>query len=189
MEDELVVAKAVTATVRLQDLVTEHARAVMAVLSGLERDPAVREELWSDVFTLAYRRLDDLDQLTQQQQRSWLLRAARNLTANSMRQAISRRRAFEQLAREPVHVAQSAEAAYFATVDLGDHADQVALLHRAWLTLSSTQREILTLDALGKKGPAIAEHLGITHQAARLRLMRARQALRDAYVTTSEEHQ
>lgn len=41
--------------------------------------------------------------------------------------------------------------------------------------------KVLALDALGHKGPAIAEQLGITHQAARSRLMRPRQALLEKY--------
>lgn len=170
-----------SSSARLQELVTEHGRTVMAVLVGLERDPAVREELWSDVFTLAYRRIDDLDPLTAQQRRRWLLRAARNLSANTMRRTISRRRAFERLSREPVHVALSAEDAYFATINLRAHDDRIADVHEAWRSLSAAHREVLALDALGHKGPVIAERLGVSHQAARSRLMRARQALLDAY--------
>lgn len=171
-------------SVRLQELVTEHGRSVMSLLVGLERDPAVREELWSDVFTLAYRRLDELALLSTPQRHRWLLRATRNLTANLMRRSISRRQAFERLAREPVHDALSAEDAYFATVDLGAHQDRVDVVRDAWLTLSAAHREVLALDALGHKGPAIAEQLGISHQAARSRLMRARQALLDACAET-----
>jgi len=51
----------------------------------------------------------------------------------------------------------------------------------AWDALDPSQRDLLTLDVLGQKGPAIAVRLGISHQAARSRLMRARAAFVTAY--------
>ena len=159
-----------TAALGLQLLVDHHGNAVQATLVALERDPAVREELWSDVFALAYRRIGELERLPEPQCRSWLLRAARNLTANSARRAMTRRRALERLAREPIAAALSAEEAYFATIGTGDAA-QLAAVRTAWNLLSSAHREVLALDALGLKGPVIAERLGLSHQAARSRLM------------------
>lgn len=184
MGEGLIDAGTEASNAQLQALVTEHGRAVESLLAGLERDPGVREELWSDVFTLAFRRIDELELLTAAQRHRWLLRAARNLCANTMRRSITRRRAFERLVREPVHVALSAEDAYFAIVDLRAHSDRVAVVHDAWRALSAAHREVLALDALGHKGPAIAEQLGVSHQAARSRLMHARQALLDAYADT-----
>lgn len=165
----------------METIVSEHGSAVNALLCGLERDRETREELWNDVFDLAYRRIDEVDMLTPAQQRLWLLRVGRNLTANMMRRSGSRRRAFDRLTREPIDTAISAEAEYFNSVNLQDHGRTVDAVHRAWRELNAEQREVLALDALGHKGPAIAEQLGITHQAARSRLMRARQALLEKY--------
>lgn len=169
-----------TAATTLQLLVDQHGTAVQAILVALERDPAVREELWSDVFTLAYRRIGELEVLPERQCRSWLLRAARNLTANSARRVMTRRRTLEKLAREPITAALSAEETYFATIEAGDAA-QLAAVRNAWNLLSPAHREVLALDALGLKGPVIAERLGLSHQAARSRLMRARQSFIDSY--------
>lgn len=168
---------------RLRALVEEQGRAVQSLLLGLERDASVREELWSDVFTLAFRRLDELEPLTAAQRRRWLLRATRNLTANAARRSISRRRAVQRLLHEPVALAVSAEEAYFATTDLAAHQQEVAEVYAAWQQLSPAHREVLALDALGLKGPAIAREIGVSNQAARSRLMRARQALLDAHTT------
>lgn len=181
LEEGLVGAGPDAPSVRLRELVTEHGGAVQSLLLGLERDSAAREELWSDVFTLAYRRIDELGQLTVRQRHRWLLRATRHLTANHARRSTTRRRAIERLAREPLHVGLSAEDAYFVAVDLRAHEDRVAEVHAAWRTLSPAHQEVLALDALGSNGPAIAKQLGVSHQAARSRLMRARQALLDAY--------
>lgn len=167
--------------VRLRTLVDEHGKAVHALLRGLEHHHSVREELWGDVFMLASRRIEELDRLSVQQQRRWLLRVARNLTANVARRAVTRRQAYERLVREPLDVGLSAEDEYFARINLPAHSERIADVQEAWWHLSDAHREILALDALGHKGPAIADQLGISHQAARSRLMRARQAFLDAY--------
>ena len=44
----------------LRTFVDEHGRAVERVLASLEQDPGVREELWSEVFTTAFLKIDQL---------------------------------------------------------------------------------------------------------------------------------
>jgi DNA-directed RNA polymerase specialized sigma24 family protein len=166
---------------RLRCLVDAHGRTVEALLSALERDASIREELWADVFGLAYQRLDDLEELETVKVRGWLLRTARNLTANAARRAQSRRRMLETWSREPIAAAASAEDEFFG-VAAAPVAD-AARIRSAWVTLDEGHRAVLRLDALGFKGPRIAEELGVSHQAARSRLMRARAAFLQAYST------
>ncbi|HTN99852.1 MAG TPA: sigma factor-like helix-turn-helix DNA-binding protein [Microthrixaceae bacterium] len=163
-----------------------HGTAVQSVLRGLELDSAVREELWADVFEIACRRIDDLQEFSPEQQRRWLLRTARNLTANVARRAMARRRMVERLSREPLESGVSAEDAYFEVLSSLPDQGQVDLVRQAWEHLSADHREVLGMDALGHKGPAIAEQLGVSPEAARSRLMRARQAFGDAFKRANE---
>lgn len=147
---------------------------------SLERDSSTREELWADVLRSAFDHLEELEPLSPGQVRSWLLQTARYLTANSTRRAIAWRRLLDRLSQEPPEPTSSAEDEFLGHDD-PDKREVGRLAGVAWRGLSESYREILTLDALGQKGPQIAELLGVTHQAARLRLMRARAAFAKAY--------
>lgn len=168
---------------RVRRLMADHGRAVESLLRSVERDEPTREELWSEVFTTAYLRLERLDGLTRGEERRWLLRTARFLTANSARQAMTRRRALERASASRPQPAPSAEEAYFdaASRTLGLSRSLAA---RSWSTLATTHQQVLRLDALGFDGPAMADELQITQVAARSRLMRARRAF-----VAAHEHQ
>lgn len=164
---------------QLRVLVADHGRSVDALLRTLEHDAANREELWSDVFTIACAHLDEFEQLSEGRVRGWLLVTTRHVAANTARRAVTRRTTIERLCREPADFSASAEDDYLDSLaDPPHHSRQV---RAAWLTLSTPQQEILVLDANGLSGRSIADHLGITHQGARSRLMRARNALVTAY--------
>ena len=161
-------------------LVADHGRAVEALLASFEHDPVVRQDLWSEVFTTAYLRLDQLVGRSPDVVRKWLLRTARNLTANSARRAMTRRRLRDRMDREPAPQRPSAEDAYLGTGgwDLDPDHDEI---RAAWAQLTDSQREVLALHAAGHDGPAVARALGISPAAARSRLMRARRAFLDVY--------
>jgi DNA-directed RNA polymerase specialized sigma24 family protein len=94
---------------------------------------------------------------------------------------MTRRRLVDRLAREPIETAPSAEDDYLTT-DVDDKTvEQFAQVRSAWQQLSESNQRVLAMDALGRSGPLIAAELGISHQAARSRLMRARGALFDAF--------
>lgn len=131
------------------------------------------------MFTVANRHLDELDELATGQARRWLLTTARNLTANTARRAGTRRRTVERFGREPLTPAPSAEDDYLDS--LPSDPGRSEHVRAAWLELSVSHQEILVLDANGLDGKAIAAQLGITHQGARSRLMRARNAFLAAY--------
>lgn len=159
-------------------LVDTHGSAVDALLRSHEADPAAREDLWSEVFTVAYRRLDDLETFEPAQIRAWLLTVTRNVTANHARKATTRRRTIERLNREPATATPSAETTYLDAAPDHDHNHQITA---AWNSLTPAHQNILALDANALTGPDIANELGITHQAARSRLLRARRAFLTAF--------
>lgn len=164
----------------VRSLVAEHGRAVEALLASFENDPAVRQDLWSEVFTTAYLRLDQIEGRSPDVVRKWLLRTARNLTANSARRAMTRRRLRDRMDREPAPAYPSAEEAYLGSGGWGLDADHDEI-RAAWAQLTDSHREVLALDAAGHDGPAVARTLGISPAAARSRLMRARRAFLDVY--------
>ncbi|MBK5224487.1 MAG: sigma-70 family RNA polymerase sigma factor [Acidimicrobiia bacterium] len=157
---------------------------------SIEHDHTVRDELWSDVFDVACGHLDELEELDPAQVRSWLLRTARYVTANAARRSIARRRLVDRLIREPLELASSAEEEFFGAEPSAEEKERASQVSAAWERLAGDQRDVLAMDALGNRGPAIAARLEITHQAARLRLMRARAAFAASYqqVCDGDDH-
>lgn len=168
-------------THQLRILVSLHGGAVEAFLARVEWDPMVREELLADVVELAFYHIEELEQLANAQRRVWLLRAARNLTANASRRARTRRRLAERVASERLSPGASAEEEFFDAVRAAEVSERSERIRGVLNQLRPDDRRILTMNALGGTGPRIAEELGISHQAARSRLMRAR----DAYFAAS----
>lgn len=175
-EDELIAR-------HVRALVTDHGNAVDSLLVSIEFDPATREEIWSEVFTIAYGRIDQLTGLDHGQTRGWLLRTARYVTANTARRAITRRKLQARLSQDGQLSEPSAEDSYF---DSHLHADTPGsdAVRAAWAKISVAHQQVLELDAQGHDGPAIADVLGITSTAARSRLMRARRAFLTAHDRT-----
>lgn len=171
---------------QLRLIVAVHGRAVETYLSYVERDPSVREELWSDVVGLAYQHIGELSPLAPGQVRSWLLRTARYLTANAARRAQTRRRLAERMRREPLEFVPAAEDEFIDTDISAEHRARSARIRCALEQLSDGYQRILTMDALGQSGPMIAEQLDISHQATRSRLMRARNAFITAYTALDD---
>ena len=83
----------------LRALIDAHGQTVRVVLSRVERDREDVNELWADVFQVAFLRLDDLSQLSEGQQRGWLIRTAGYLAANHARRRTSWRRMLERVLR------------------------------------------------------------------------------------------
>lgn len=169
---------------RLRLVVAEHGRMVESFLAHVERDPALREELWADVIGLVYQHIDELEPLSAAQVRSWLLRTARYLTANAARRAQTRRRVVERLAREPLEFVVSAEDEFIDSDVTDEGLDRSHRIRAALNQLHYDYQQILIMNALGQTGPKIAEELGISHQAARSRLMRARSAFFIAFTAS-----
>lgn len=167
---------------RLRNLISTHGRTVRACLARLERDPASVEDLWVDVFALASERLDELARLPGSTQRSWLVRTASNLTANHARKNTTRRKTLEALRRDPLPFVASAEEDAELRVADAESELRSDAIRAALDVLEPAERQVLVLHAIGYDGPRIAAEMSISHAAARKRLMRARFALRQAYV-------
>jgi RNA polymerase sigma-70 factor (ECF subfamily) len=133
--------------------------------------PSQAEDVVAEAFLVAWRRLDDLP-LEPGPARAWLFGIARNTLLNE-RRAEGRRQALG---------VRIADAAYPSPQLSGADPDLVGLrvdLAQAWRTLSPDAQECLALAAWdGLSAPEAATVLSISPVAFRLRLSRARRALR-----------
>lgn len=152
---------------RFDRLYQEHWRAVYAYLvrRGCDRQDAA--DLVSEVFSIAWARLDAIPR---EHPMPWLLVTARNLLSNHVRRSIKIDETVRRVAGLP-------------TEDVIDTADIVLAknddaLGRALATLSPADRELLQLIGWDELSPAEAARvLGIGRGAVRVRLHRARRRL------------
>jgi RNA polymerase sigma-70 factor (ECF subfamily) len=145
---------------RVEQLFAEHARAVRAY--ALRRvDPATADDIVSEVFVVAFRRLEAIPE----EPLPWLLGAARKIIANQRRAAGRREALSEQL--RPL---QAGVWRY----EHGDGRELLAGLAR----LSDRDREVLLLVAWEELYPAAAAAaLGCSRATFAVRLHRARRRL------------
>lgn len=128
-------------------------------------DSAFVEDLASDLFEVAWRKRDEIPVGFEL---PWLYKTARFLISNHRRKLSGRAQAMV-LFGEP-DAAPSAEAIALADLSLAE----------AWRNLSSSHREILALSAWDGLSPSeLAKALGISVNAANVRLSRARAQLAD----------
>lgn len=132
--------------------------------------PAIVEDVVGEVMLVAWRRLDDVP-TDLSDARAWLFGVARHVLQNTRRSEDKHRSVAVRLA----------DAEQVAARD-GRDADLVALqvdVAAAWQRLSPTEREAIALSVLdGLSAPEAAAVLDISPTAFRLRLSRARRALR-----------
>ncbi|MFZ1489027.1 MAG: sigma-70 family RNA polymerase sigma factor [Ilumatobacteraceae bacterium] len=168
----------------LRELGATYGRVVWSSVRRFERDPMEVEEIVADVFRLAYQHIDQLKVVSDSEARSWLLRTARFLTSNQTRRSMSRRRLYDRLAREPLPVAAAPDDELTAAENEEETTRQSERVCEVLSGLRSDYRQVLTMAALGEHGSAIGTALGVSANAARKRLMRARAAFREAYVAS-----
>jgi RNA polymerase sigma-70 factor, ECF subfamily len=136
--------------------------------------PTHAEDIVADVFLVAWRRFDDLP-IAAGDARGWLFGIAQRTLLNGQR-GDRRRRALTMRMADATVVAQSGEAWK------GSDSELVARrldLAAAWSRLTPVHQEALSLSVWdGLAGPQAAMVLGISPVAFRLRLTRARRALR-----------
>ncbi|WP_193106606.1 RNA polymerase sigma factor [Brachybacterium sp. FME24] len=126
------------------------------------------EDVVSDTFLTAWRRLDDLP-TDHGNARAWLFGIARGTLANSRRGAHRRQALGIRLAAIEGSSAAPLDDSAALTIDLA----------RAWRYLSATDQETLALAVLdGLTSAQAARVLSTTAVAFRLRLSRARRRLR-----------
>lgn len=152
---------------------------------GGDSDP---EDVVAEVFLAVWRRVDDVpgrggenydDDANHDSVRAWVFGVARNLLLNN-RRGMRRRQALGVRLAHAEHV----RAAAAGPDGVGSGAVDVALLidlERAWRELSDVHQETLALAAFeGLDSTDAGVVVGITATAFRLRLSRARKALRSA---------
>jgi RNA polymerase sigma factor (sigma-70 family) len=145
---------------RLEELFAAHARTVLAY-ARRRTNAASAEDVLSEVFIVAWRRLDDLPADPE----AWLLACARNALLNHERGEQRRSKLVERLS---AHTSR----AEFA-VELND-----GVLAQALATLSERDRELLLLlvwEELPAERAAVV--LGCSRQTLRVRTHRARARL------------
>ncbi|NIZ90320.1 RNA polymerase sigma factor [Kineococcus rubinsiae] len=144
--------------------------------------PTQAEDVVADAFLVAWRRLDDAPS-RHDDARAWLFGITRHCLLNTHR-GQQRQQA---LAVRLIDAAALASTENFSAADA--QADLIAQrldLAAAWRRLSIVQQEVLALTSLDDlTSPQAAQVLGISATAYRLRLVRARRALR-AHLTPTD---
>jgi RNA polymerase sigma factor (sigma-70 family) len=121
------------------------------------------EDIAADLFELAWSKRH---QIEKGYELPWLYKSARYLLANHHRKQSGRIRILASL-EEPV-AAPSAESIALADIELSE----------AWAQLSEREQELLALWAFENLSPKqIAKVLGVSENAANIRLSRAKQKL------------
>jgi RNA polymerase sigma-70 factor, ECF subfamily len=149
----------VTAQERFEAIYADHAGAVYRyALRRTARDDA--HDIVSEVFLIAWRRLEDVPA----EPRGWLLGVARRVASNARRGSDRRVALRERLTAE--------------RSPAPEEADGPVRLAEALLSLSETDREALTLTAWdGLSHSEAAEALGVRESTFGVRLFRARRRL------------
>lgn len=140
-------------------------------------DPGAAQDVVSEVFLVAWRRIDDIPE----DALPWLLVVARN-TIGNRRRGIARQ---QRLADELVNLQRSSTAT--------PGADEVAIERRemlaALLELSGSEREAVLLTAWDGLTVVQAAHVaGCSRRAFELRLNRARNRLRRLLTAEDSSH-
>ena len=157
------------ALARFEQVYGAHARPVLGYALRRTTEPEDAADVVAETFLVALRRLDEVPEepLT----RPWLYGVARRVLANQ-RRGRRRRGDLGDRLRDQLVAAGVPDPAETAVA----RADVERLLGR----LSDTEREVLELSAWeGLEPREIAEVLGISAVAARVRLTRARAAARN----------
>lgn len=169
----------------LRSMTARHRRALINVASRYECDVRDIEEMVADVFELANRHLDMLLDASDAHVRNWLLRCVRFLAINHVRRALTRKRAFTQLARDPLPLSPPAEDEYMEFEETQAAAALSRQVAEAMMSLEVPLRTAPVMNARGANSAEIGAALGTTANGARKRLQRAREALRAAYAANA----
>ena len=150
-------------------LVRQHQAAVCATAFAMLRDRARSEEIAQDAFLVAWKKLPELSPPPAMP--AWICGIARNLARNALRK--HREVAMSDSTPEP--------SATTTPLDATLSREQLDLASRALATLSEDDREVVVLYYRADESiSAVAAALDIAEPAARKRLQRTRERLRDA---------
>jgi RNA polymerase sigma-70 factor (ECF subfamily) len=156
------------------DLVRRYERLVFRIVGGFLRNPADVDEVAQEVFVRAYVALNRFR--LGSPFRPWVAQIATRASYDRLRR---RRRSAEVAWGQLPPAEQRAAEELAGGTDPGDAAAARDLAERALACLKPKDRQVLVLaDAQGFTAPEVARALGCSALAARLRLHRARRAMR-----------
>ena len=136
--------------------------------------PSHAEDVAADAFMVAWRRLDDAPR-GRDDLRAWLFGIARHCILN----ILNAQRGQQRRDALAVRVAEAVPASGLVDGDRADLVVQRVDLAAAWRKLSPGDQEVLSLSVFEDlTSPQAGRVLGISGASYRLRLMRARRALR-----------
>ncbi len=151
-------------TERFDQIVLEHHGSVCAVAYAILRDRARSEDIAQDAFLIAWQKLPTLS--APPAMPAWICGIARNLARNAARRHTG-----------AAHEVRDVRTPLDEVLD----REQADLAARALATIGESEREALTLYYRGSQSlPDVAAALGISHEAAKKRVLRARTRLRAA---------
>lgn len=137
-------------------------------------DPHIVEDLISDTYLVAWRRLEDVPDGDRAV--GWLCAVAGNLVRNHVRGEVRRRRLVERASHEAHALARS----------VGGHdaarGSQRLVAAETWAELPPADRQLLAWVLAGWSHDEIAAELGIRTGTIAMRLMRARHRLQQVSV-------
>ncbi len=155
-------------------LVRRYERLLFRIVGGFFRNPEDVEDVVQEAFLRAFEGLSGFRlsaPLT-----PWLVRIATRASYDRLRK---RQRAREVAWEDLPPAQQRAAQDLMAGAELGDQTAVRDLAERALASLPPKDRQVLILaDAQGYSGPELAQALGCSSLAARIRLHRARRAMR-----------
>lgn len=157
---------------RFDELFRQNIAGIASYCNWRSRSPGEEQDAVSEVFLIAWRRLDDVP--AGEAARAWLYAAARRVTANQARANARRSRLGEKLSAQPV--ALQAEEDPLA-----------GKVHDALAVLGLRDREVLLLaEWEGLTSAEIARVMRCPAVTARGRLHRARHRFRAAFESQAE---
>jgi RNA polymerase sigma-70 factor, ECF subfamily len=148
-----------------------HGGAVARLVSAVEADPARRAELTQEIHLQVWRSLAGFN--GQCSERTWVLRVAHNVAASHVDAEHRRNRT------RPVSLSEAEEPASEADspLDILDRRDAVAAVHRLVRALPVVDCQVVLLWLEGLAPAEIGEVVGVSANAASVRIHRARAEL------------
>ena len=162
----------------IRGLIETHGKIVFAVISTREINRQDAEDLWAEVFDLAFRHHKKLMAVSPEGQQGWLVQTAKYVVANHSRRSITRRRTIAKFSADPILTRPFVEDASLTSINSLNDAELRVVFNEALQALTPDQRQLLTWDALGENSSMIGQQLGLNASTVRSRLAVAREALK-----------
>lgn len=162
----------------IRGLIETHGKIVYAVISAREVNRQDAEDLWAEVFDLAFRQHKKLMAASTEAQQGWLVQTAKYVVANHSRKSITRRRTIAKISADPILTRPFVEDVSLASINSLTDAELRVVFNEALQALSPDQRQLLAWDALGENSSVIGQKLGLNASTVRSRLAVTREALK-----------